>query len=140
MRERRVVIVAFDGVQPLDVVGPHEVFAGATRAAAAQGRSQGYGVVVASTRGGPVRAESGLELGTVRLPGTSERIDTLVLAGGSGANAAGGDEALMAWLCTTAPRCRRVAPANTSCGPTTSSGWTPSKATITTRRSLTSPL
>ena len=109
MRERRVVIVAFDGVQPLDVVGPHEVFAGATRAAAAQGRSPGYGVVVASARGGPVRAESGLELGTVPLPGTSERIDTLVLAGGSGANAAAGDEALMAWLSTAAPRCRRVA-------------------------------
>ena len=30
-RERRVVIVAFDGVQPLDVAGPHEVFAGAGR-------------------------------------------------------------------------------------------------------------
>ena len=109
MRERRVVIVAFDGVQPLDAVGPHEVFAGATRAAAAQGRPTGYQVAVASVRGGPVRAESGLELGTVRLPDASERIDTLMLAGGSGANAAAGDEALAAWISTTALRCRRVA-------------------------------
>ena len=63
MRERRVVIVAFEGVQPLDAVGPHEVFAGATRAAAAQGRPTAYRVAVASVRGGPVRAE--------RLPGLS---------------------------------------------------------------------
>ena len=34
--------------------------------------------------GGLVPAESGLELGTAPLPGPSERIDTLVLAGGSG--------------------------------------------------------
>ena len=39
MRERRVVIVAFAGVQPLDAVGPFEVFAGATRAAGRPGRS-----------------------------------------------------------------------------------------------------
>ena len=37
MRERHVVIVAFDGSQPLDAVGPHEVFAGAGRAAASLG-------------------------------------------------------------------------------------------------------
>ena len=38
MRQRHVVIVAFPGLQPLDAVGPIEVFAGATRAAAALGR------------------------------------------------------------------------------------------------------
>ncbi len=109
MRERRVVIVAFDGVQPLDAVGPHEVFAGATRAAAAQGRPRGYRVAVASRLGGTVRAESGLELGTIPLPEESADIDTLVLAGGSGANAAAADEALVTWIAAAAPRCRRVA-------------------------------
>jgi len=109
MRERHVVIVAFDGLQPLDAVGPHEVFAGAARAAAALGRAGGYRVTVASRRGGPVQAESGLELGTVPLPDATERIDTLVLAGGTGADAAADDEALVAWIAGTAPRCRRVA-------------------------------
>ena len=103
MRERRVVIVAFDGVQPLDAVGPYEVFAGATRAAAAQGRPGGYRVAVASRLGGTVRAESGLELGTIPLPEASEGIDTLVLAGGSGANAAAADEALVTWIAAAAP-------------------------------------
>ena len=103
------MIVAFDGLQPLDAVGPHEVFAGAARAAAALGRAGGYRVTVASPYGGPVRAESGLELGTVPLPDATERIDTLVLAGGTGADAAADDEALVTWIAGTAPRCRRVA-------------------------------
>jgi transcriptional regulator GlxA family with amidase domain len=109
MRERHVVIVAFDGVQPLDAVGPHEVFAGARQAAAALGRAGGYRVTLASTSGGTVRAESGLVLGTAPLPGEGERIDTLVLAGGSGANDASTDDTLIAWVRAAAPRCRRVA-------------------------------
>jgi transcriptional regulator GlxA family with amidase domain len=109
MRERHVVIVTFDGLQPLDAVGPHEVFAGAARAAAGSGRAGGYRVTIASRGGGPVRSESGLELGTVPLPAQTERIDTLVLAGGSGATAAAADEALVYWIARTAPRCRRVA-------------------------------
>jgi transcriptional regulator GlxA family with amidase domain len=109
MRARHVVIVAFDGLQPLDAVGPHEVFAGAGRAAASLGRAGGYRVTVASVGGGPVRAESGLVLGTEPLPEAGERIDTLVLAGGSGALAAANDEALLGWVQAAAPRCRRVA-------------------------------
>ncbi|HSZ38168.1 MAG TPA: DJ-1/PfpI family protein [Acidimicrobiales bacterium] len=109
MKERRVVIVVFDGVQPLDAVGPHEVFAGAGRAAASVGRAGGYRVTVASSGGATVRAESGLRLGTAPLPGRAERIDTLMLAGGSGANVAALDDTLVAWVRDAAPRCRRVA-------------------------------
>lgn len=109
MRERHVVIVAFDGVQPLDAVGPHEVFVGAGRAAASLGRTGAYRVSLVSSGGGPVRAESGLQLGTAALPDDDERIDTLVLAGGSGANAAATDGTLIAWIRAAAPRCRRVA-------------------------------
>ncbi len=109
MHQRHVVIVAFDGVQPLDAVGPHEVFAGAGRAAASLGRPGGYRVSLASAGGGAVRAESGLVLGTSPLPEGPGRIDTLVLAGGTGAEAAAGDETLVHWVRQTAPRCRRVA-------------------------------
>jgi transcriptional regulator GlxA family with amidase domain len=109
MKERRVVIVVFDGVQPLDAVGPHEVFAGAGLAAASVGRAGGYLVTLASTAGGTVRAESGLRLGTDVLPDKDELIDTLVLAGGRGANAAAADDTLVAWISDAAPRCRRVA-------------------------------
>lgn len=109
MQELHIVIVGFEGLQPLDAVGPNEVFAGAGRAAAALGRAGGYRVTLASTGGGPVTTESGLVMGTCALPDSSERIDTLVLPGGSGARAAAADEDLLAWIRGTAPRCRRVA-------------------------------
>jgi transcriptional regulator GlxA family with amidase domain len=109
MQERHVVIVAFEGLQPIDAVGPHEVFAGAGRAAAALGRAGGYQVTLASPGGTTVRAESGLVLATGPLPQETERIDTLLLAGGPGAEAAARDEAVLDFIRRTAPRCRRVA-------------------------------
>jgi transcriptional regulator GlxA family with amidase domain len=109
MRQRTVVIVTFDGVQPLDAVGPHEVFAGAAAAAASLERAGGYHVGLASVTGGSVRTESGLELSTRPLPQKTERIDTLLIAGGSGADAAAADDALRLWVQAVAPRCRRVA-------------------------------
>ena len=110
MRERHIVIVAYDGVQPLDVVGPHEVFVGAGQAAAARGLVAGYRVTLASAGwGGPVTAESGLVLGTAPWPGSDEQIDTLVIPGGSGAESAAADETLLSFIRAAAPRCRRVA-------------------------------
>ena len=109
VRDRHVVIVVFDGVQPLDAVGPHEVFAGAGQAVVARGRAGGYRVSVCSRGGGVVRAESGLTLQTEPLPEGAERIDTLLLAGGRGANVAAADEALVSWVRSAAPRCRRIA-------------------------------
>lgn len=103
------MIVVFDGVQPLDAVGPHEVFAGAGPAAASVGRAGGYRVTLASRAGGTVHSESGLRLGTGPLPDDAQRIDTLVLAGGGGANAAAADARLVTWIRATAPRCGRVA-------------------------------
>jgi transcriptional regulator GlxA family with amidase domain len=67
--ERHVVVVAFPGVQPLDAVGPVEVFAGAGRAAAALGRAAAYRVTLASPGGArSSRAESGIVLCTAPLP------------------------------------------------------------------------
>ena len=104
-----MVIVGFEGVQSLDVVGPFEVFAGAGQAALALGRSGGYRVTLASSDGRRVRAESGLCLEAQPLPEAGERIDTLLLPGGGRAEAARRDSGLMAWIRATAPECRRVA-------------------------------
>jgi transcriptional regulator GlxA family with amidase domain len=109
MPVRHVVIVAFDGIQPLDAVGPHEVFSIATRVVTARGRGGGYRVTLASIHGGPVRTESGLELGTVPLPDPDGRIDTLILPGGGGAQAAATDDALRSWIQVAARHSRRVA-------------------------------
>ncbi len=109
MRECHVVIVGFEGLQPIDAVGPHEVFCGARRVAAASGHALRYRVTLASRTGTALRAESGLLLGTVPLPDPEERIDTLVIAGGHGAATAAADRELVEWLQAVAPRCRRVA-------------------------------
>ena len=95
MRTRNVVVIAFPGVQPLDAVGPIEVFSGASRVAAGLGRAEEYRVCLASTEGGTVWSDSGVGLSTVPLP-DPEGIDTLVLAGGNGNRAARDDAALMA--------------------------------------------
>lgn len=110
---RRIVIVAFPGIQSLDVVGPFEVFASATQVVQhSQPSVGGYEVSVVSTLGGTVASESGLGLATLPLPDLddgSAPIDTLVLAGGTGVFEARDDAALMSWIAAAAPRCRRVA-------------------------------
>ncbi len=108
---RHIVIVAFPGLQSLDAVGPLEVFSSATRVAAGLGRRSGYRVSLVSVAGGPVRCESGLELGTASFStvGSATEIDTLLLPGGDGVQAAQHDEALVDWVRNMAPSCRRLA-------------------------------
>jgi transcriptional regulator GlxA family with amidase domain len=102
---RRIVIVAFDGCQLLDVAGPAEVFAGA-----AQLTRGGYRVQLAAPRGADVRAGSGLRLGTdVALESLRGPLDTLVVAGGFGARAAAEDAQLVTHVARLAARSRRIA-------------------------------
>jgi transcriptional regulator GlxA family with amidase domain len=109
---RRIVIVAFPGMQSLDVVGPYEVFASATQVAQHRdSKAVGYELSVVSTQGGMIVSESGLGLATASLPAldTTFDIDTLVLAGGTGVFEACHDTLLLDWIIAVAPRCRRVA-------------------------------
>jgi transcriptional regulator GlxA family with amidase domain len=101
---RRVLIVAFPGVQSLDVTGPLEVFA--TAAHLADGA---YHVEVVASEAGPLRTESGLRILPERaLSACRGPIDTLVVAGGLGTVDARRDERLIAWLREAATRSRRV--------------------------------
>ncbi len=109
MRERHVVIVTFPDLQPLDVVGPHEVFARAPRGAAAQGRPDSYRLTLVSADGEPVRSESGLQICTVPLGNVEGRIDTLLMPGGGGVQAARHDENLLSFIRSASARSRRVA-------------------------------
>ena len=104
-----MVIVGYPGMQSLDAVGPYEVFAGATRAVAAQGRTGGYRVSLVTADGRRVDTESGIGLATGVWPEPGTRIDTLVLPGGSQARPARADPRLIEWIIATAPHCRRVA-------------------------------
>ncbi|WP_214415875.1 GlxA family transcriptional regulator [Sphaerisporangium fuscum] len=104
MNRRRIVFVVFEGFQPLDLVGPHEVFQRA-------GRSGGdYACQIVAPRPGPVPAESGLpvhvEHGVADLD--PQGVDTLVVAGGTGVDQARHDRALTDWVAAAGAGARRV--------------------------------
>lgn len=100
---RTVVIVGFPGVQALDLVGPYEVFTGA--ALLTEG---GYEVVVASPGGRPVTTPNGLGLTAAPLPDPRGEVDTVVLPGGFGVDAARADADLLEWVKAIARTARRV--------------------------------
>ncbi len=105
---RRVVLAIYDGVQALDVTGPHEVFAGATAALeSGVGSGVGYEVSVAAHRAGPTRSESGLTILATEIDPAAP-IDTLIVPGGSGVRAAAADVDLVAAVQAMAARARRV--------------------------------
>ncbi len=93
----RIVLACYPGVQPLDIVGPHEVFVGANATLEHFGRrSDRYEVIVASMERGPITGESGLMLVAPHSLGQCEVPDTLLVAGGDGVFAAAADGATVA--------------------------------------------
>ncbi len=102
---RRVVLVAFPYLQPIDLTGPAEVFDEVS--AVADGA---YAVEVVATAPPPIRTRSGYGF----MPDSTinecrGRIDTLIVPGGPGYAAAEKDEVFIAWLRSAARRSRRVA-------------------------------
>lgn len=99
--KRQVILVAFEGVQLLDVIGPSDVLDAATRVLGGDG---GYRMAVATPDGEPVRGSAGLRLpadmglGQVPLRG----VDTVIVGGGLKIDDALADPRL-------APGLRRVA-------------------------------
>jgi transcriptional regulator GlxA family with amidase domain len=104
---RRIVIVAFDRVQALDITGPSEVFSLADRARPPAGGTYSIELVGGVGAGGAVRTSSGLTL-EPHGPLDGREIDTLVVPGGQGTRAAAQDEKLVAWIRSAARRSRRV--------------------------------
>jgi transcriptional regulator GlxA family with amidase domain len=108
---RNVAILAYPGVQSLDVTGPLEVFDGARQLLEATGGDDpGYRVTVVSPDGASTATSSGLTIVPHAAIGHAPRsIDTLVIAGGPGAERASCDPALRSWIAARARRTRRVA-------------------------------
>jgi transcriptional regulator GlxA family with amidase domain len=107
---RSVVIVTFDGMQSLDAVGPHEVFAGASSVLASRKKPlAGYDLTLVSKHGTPITTESGLQMVTTALPDLAPKIDTLLIPGGEGSQTARYDEQLVGWIRGAASSSRRVA-------------------------------
>ncbi|WP_266160221.1 GlxA family transcriptional regulator [Dyella silvatica] len=105
---RRVEIVAFAAVQMLDLSGPLQVFASANDTLTQAGRAPHYTLHVVAREGEHVSASNGLGLTTEALPPRQLTLDTLVIAGGPGVDAAAADPALVDWLRARARSARRV--------------------------------
>jgi transcriptional regulator GlxA family with amidase domain len=108
---RQIVVLAYAGVQSLDITGPLEVFAGAQTLIEASGRQdRGYEVLILSCDGTSLLTSSGLEI----VPHgdfsrTPARLDTLIVPGGYGSHEAGADTALLEWIARTSARASRTA-------------------------------
>lgn len=92
----RVALLAYDGIQGLDLVGPLEVFAGANTVLRHDhpGR-RGYETIVVSAAGGALETESHLSINTEPVAGL-DTVDTLVIPGGIAAPAAADDPDVLA--------------------------------------------
>jgi transcriptional regulator GlxA family with amidase domain len=106
---RRIEVLAFDQVQLLDVAGPLQVFATANDFAVHRGAPAPYDLDVFAPGVVGVATSAGLGLMTKPLPRDSRPLDTLIVAGGWGVNAACEDAALLGWLRERAPLARRLA-------------------------------
>jgi transcriptional regulator GlxA family with amidase domain len=78
---RQVVLVAFDGVQLLDIVGPSDVLDAATQLLGGKG---GYRMLIATPDGQPVRGSAGVRLVADISLGQARRrgVDTVIVGGG----------------------------------------------------------
>ncbi|MGE5517480.1 MAG: GlxA family transcriptional regulator [Bacteroidota bacterium] len=102
-----IAILAFPGVQLLDVTGPLQVFASANDLAGMAGRPAPYRPLVVAEHA-PVICSAGLGLAAAPLPAAGG-VDTVVVAGGRGIDAASHDPVLLRWMRAQAASCRRVA-------------------------------
>lgn len=105
---RSVVILGFAGVQAMDIVGPHDVFTGAALQLAAQQQPAGYEVSLVSVGFGPISTLTGLEFVASPAPDPSGAIDTVIIPGGFGIEAARKDPAVIDWIRAVAPNARRM--------------------------------
>ncbi|MGY4998188.1 GlxA family transcriptional regulator [Streptomyces sp. 900105245] len=107
----RVVIVAFPGIELLDVTGPAEVFSVASRVAGPE--RPAYTVQIATADGGPVVTSSGVRLmADLTLDDVTGPVDTLLVAGAIELADGGGvepviDREVTHWLRHGTSRARR---------------------------------
>jgi transcriptional regulator GlxA family with amidase domain len=106
---RAIEVLIFPAVQVLDVTGPVQVFASANDVVANAGGAPPYRLKLV-TQGDPsVMSSAGVALAAAPLSQHGQALDTLLVAGGEGVEAAAADPALVDWLRQRARKARRVA-------------------------------
>jgi transcriptional regulator GlxA family with amidase domain len=106
---RIVEMLVFPSVQLLDATGPLQVFASANDFAVEAGRTPPYELHVVTQDGASITASAGVGLTTVPLPAIGSPLDTLMIAGGHGVEAAASNTVLVDWVRRRTRNARRVA-------------------------------
>jgi transcriptional regulator GlxA family with amidase domain len=106
---RVIDVLAYPAVQLLDVTGPVQVFASANDHVVIGGGLPPYALRVVAQGGQSVIASAGLALAAGPLPDIGEAVDTLLVAGGEGVDAAAENPVLVDWVRERATEARRVA-------------------------------
>lgn len=107
-KPRRVVLLAFDQMNLLDLGGPLQALATASRLFSSDATPL-YETSVASEHGGLVTTSAGLPILTEPLSALDGiSIDTLIVPGGSKRDAFHSPPALVAWIAQRAPAVRRL--------------------------------
>lgn len=106
----RVVMLAYEDAQILDITGPLEVFARSARWLRDKGvcRNLAYTVEVVAEKAGPVRTSSGLCVLAERSFRNVTQADTLLIAGGIGCHRAMEDRNALRWIRRIAPKAARL--------------------------------
>ncbi len=105
MKPIRIGLLGFDGVTPLDLVGPADVFATAMPEGAEQAP---YELVVIGLTAKPFTSDSGLVFKPARTLETAPLLDTLVVPGGAGLRRPQTNATVSAWIRARAGRIRRI--------------------------------
>jgi transcriptional regulator GlxA family with amidase domain len=106
---RIVEVLAYPSVKLLDVSGPIQVFSSANAFMARAEEAMPYAIRIVARGGERVEASGGVELAVHPLSPIGAALDTLVIAGGEGVDAAAADPLLIDWVRERAKQARRTA-------------------------------
>jgi transcriptional regulator GlxA family with amidase domain len=106
---RVIEVLVYPAVQMLDVTGPLQVFASANDLVVEAGGTPPYVLRVVAQGGQGVTASAGLGIAADPLPPAGAALDTLMIAGGQGVEAAAADPVLVDWVRQRARQAHRVA-------------------------------
>jgi transcriptional regulator GlxA family with amidase domain len=104
----RIGILIFDDAEELDFVGPWEVFTMANEVATRGGRDRPHEVMLLADRDAPVRCAKGMRVLPDISVANASKLDVLLIPGGQGTRREVKNEALLAWIATTAAQCQWI--------------------------------
>jgi transcriptional regulator GlxA family with amidase domain len=109
MKQKHIVIVGYDEVMGLDLVGPMEAFGCAQISSPKRGKEACYRVTVAALEAKTFRSEFGLAFTVEKTLSGVRDVDTLLIPGGRGLRETNAHQSLTVWLRKNANSVRRIA-------------------------------